>query len=63
MACGASIRIRFRYCPRTQERLDAVRAEFDALSAQYESAEELPDVVDAKFGELEAEIERLTERQ
>lgn len=49
--------------PEDQQRLDAVQAEFDALSAQYESAEELPDDVDAKFGELEAEIERLTERQ
>lgn len=49
--------------PGDQERLDAVQAEFDALSAQYESAEELPDDVDAKFGELEAEIDRLTERQ
>jgi ParB family chromosome partitioning protein len=49
--------------PEDQERLDAVQAEFDALSAQYESAEELPDDLDAKFGELEAEIERLSERQ
>ncbi|HEY2980226.1 MAG TPA: ParB N-terminal domain-containing protein, partial [Anaerolineales bacterium] len=46
-----------------QERLDTVQAEFDALSAQYDSAEELPDDVDAKFGELEAQIERLSERQ
>lgn len=49
--------------PEDQERLDAVQAEFDALSEQYDSAEELPDDVDAKFGELEAEIERLSERQ
>ncbi len=49
--------------PEDQQRLDAVQAEFDALSVQYESAEELPDDVDAKFGELEAEIERLSERQ
>lgn len=46
-----------------QERLDAVQAEFDALNEQYDSAEELPDDVDEKFGELEAEIDRLTERQ
>jgi ParB family chromosome partitioning protein len=39
--------------PEDQQRLDTVQAEFDALSAQYESAEELPDDVDAKFGELE----------
>ncbi|HBF52715.1 MAG TPA: chromosome partitioning protein ParB, partial [Afipia sp.] len=33
--------------------------EFDSLTAQHESDEELPDEVDARFGELEAEIERL----
>jgi len=46
-----------------EERLSAAQAEFDALSTQYESAEELSDDADAKFGELEAEIERLSERQ
>jgi ParB family chromosome partitioning protein len=46
-----------------QDRLDAVQAEFEALSAEYESAEELPDDIDAKFGELEAEIERLSDQQ
>jgi ParB family chromosome partitioning protein len=49
--------------PEDQQRLDVVQAEFDALSVQYESAEELPDDVDAKFGELEVEIDRLSERQ
>ncbi|MBX9821604.1 MAG: ParB N-terminal domain-containing protein [Afipia birgiae] len=39
--------------------LDTVKAEFDSLTAQHESDEELPDAVDARFGELEAEIERL----
>jgi ParB family transcriptional regulator, chromosome partitioning protein len=42
-----------------QAALDAVRGEFDSLTAQHVSAEELPDEVDARFGELEAEIERL----
>ena len=42
-----------------QTALDAARGEFDSLTAQHESAEELPDEVDARFGELEAEIERL----
>jgi ParB family chromosome partitioning protein len=42
-----------------QAALDAAQAEFDSLTAQHESAEELPDEVDARFGELEAEIERL----
>jgi len=49
--------------PEDQARLDTVQAAFDALMAQYEGVEELPDDVDAKFGELEAEIERLSERQ
>ena len=42
-----------------QAALDAAQAEFDSLTEQHESAEELPDEVDARFGELEAEIERL----
>lgn len=33
--------------------------EYDRLSSEYEDAEELPDDVDARFGELEAEIERI----
>ena len=42
-----------------QAALDHVKGEFNTLTEQYESAEELPDEVDARFGELEAEIERL----
>lgn len=42
-----------------QAALDVVQAEFNSLTEQYQSAEELPDDVDARFGELEAEIERL----
>ena len=42
-----------------QAALDAARGEFDRLTEQHEDAEELPDEVDARFGELEAEIERL----
>jgi ParB family chromosome partitioning protein len=42
-----------------QAALDNVKGEFNSLAEQYESAEELPDEVDARFGELEAEIERL----
>jgi ParB family transcriptional regulator, chromosome partitioning protein len=38
---------------------DAVQAEFNSLTEQHETAEELSDEVDARFGELEAEIERL----
>jgi len=30
--------------------LDAAQSEFNSLTAQYESAEELPDDVDARFG-------------
>ena len=39
--------------------LNTVKAKFDSLTAHHESDEELPDEVDARFGELEAEIERL----
>jgi ParB family chromosome partitioning protein len=49
--------------PEDQQRLDAVQTEFNALNEQYDSADELPDDVDARFGELEAEIERLTAGQ
>jgi ParB family chromosome partitioning protein len=42
-----------------QAALDAAQAEFNSLMEQHETAEELPDDVDARFGELEAEIERL----
>lgn len=34
------------------------QAEFDQLTAEYEGWEELPDDVDKRFGELEAELER-----
>jgi len=49
--------------PEDQQRLDAAQAESDALNEQYDGTEELPDEIDAKLGELEAEIERLLERQ
>jgi ParB family chromosome partitioning protein len=42
-----------------QAALDAAQAEFNSLTEQHETVEELPDDVDARFGELEAEIERL----
>src|SRR5258705_13715213 len=42
-----------------QAAYEAVQAEFNSLTERHESAEELPDEVDARFGELEAEIERL----
>ena len=46
-----------------QSALDAAQAEFNSLTAQHESDEELPDEVDARFGELEAEIERLEDKR
>lgn len=42
-----------------QAALQAIQTEFDRLTEQHQTAEELPDDVDARFGELEAEIERL----
>jgi ParB family chromosome partitioning protein len=38
---------------------DTAQAAFKSLSDQYESAEELPNDVDERFGEIEAKIERL----
>lgn len=38
---------------------DAAQEEHACLSSEYESAEELPNDVDQRFGELEAEIERV----
>jgi ParB family transcriptional regulator, chromosome partitioning protein len=38
---------------------ETAQSAFNALSQQYEDAEELPDDIDERFGELEAEIERL----
>lgn len=38
---------------------EAAQTEYDALTEQYDSADELPDDVDERFGELEAEIERI----
>ena len=42
-----------------QAALEAVQSEFDRLTEQHQTAEELPDDVDARFGELETEIDRL----
>ncbi|WP_119419714.1 ParB/RepB/Spo0J family partition protein [Desertibaculum subflavum] len=49
--------------PEEGERLAALQAELAALNEQYDGVEELSDEADAKFGELEVEIERLSERQ
>lgn len=38
---------------------DASQEEYDRLTAEYDGYEELPDEVDQRFGELEAEIERI----
>ena len=42
-----------------QAALTSAQASFDRLTAEHQAAEELADDVDARFGELEAEIERL----
>ncbi|WP_246741256.1 ParB/RepB/Spo0J family partition protein [Bradyrhizobium sp. 1(2017)] len=39
--------------------LHAAQTEFDWLTEQHQTAEELPDEVDARFGELETKIEQL----
>ncbi|MEZ2329063.1 ParB N-terminal domain-containing protein [Mesorhizobium sp. RCC_202] len=45
-----------------QATLDALRDEFDKLQAQYEEADELPDEVDQRFGEIETAIKSLEAR-
>ncbi|TGQ04121.1 MULTISPECIES: ParB/RepB/Spo0J family partition protein [unclassified Mesorhizobium] len=45
-----------------QVTLDALRDEFDKLQAQYEEADELPDDVDQRFGEIETAIKSLEAR-
>ncbi len=42
--------------------LDTLTNRFDALTAEYEDAEELPDEIDAEFGDLEAKIEAYQNR-
>ena len=58
-------RLTFEPAPVTEEdqaRYDVALAEYHALSEEYEGAEELPEEVDQRMGELEAEIARIDER-
>ncbi|MGD9845196.1 MAG: ParB/RepB/Spo0J family partition protein [Hyphomicrobiaceae bacterium] len=41
---------------------DALQAELDRLTAEYEDADELPDEVDARLGEIEVAIEAVDDR-
>ena len=41
---------------------DAVQAEYNRLSEDYDGADELPDDIDARLGELEAELEAWEDR-
>ena len=45
-----------------QESCDALRAEFDRLQETYGAADELPDEVDARLGEIETLLETFDER-
>jgi ParB family transcriptional regulator, chromosome partitioning protein len=45
-----------------QASFDALQAEYDALQAKYEDADELPDEVDARLGELEEALESFANR-
>ncbi|TWA88591.1 ParB/RepB/Spo0J family partition protein [Bradyrhizobium stylosanthis] len=42
-----------------QAALQALQTEFDWLTEEHQTAEELPDEVDARFGQLESQIEQL----
>ncbi|MCC5989768.1 MAG: ParB/RepB/Spo0J family partition protein [Pararhodobacter sp.] len=41
---------------------EALRDEYDALEAEYEGADEFPDAVDARLGEIEAALEAFNSR-
>ena len=45
-----------------QATCDALRAEYDALEAEYAGADELPEEVDARLGEIEAALEAFESR-
>ncbi|MGY4158297.1 ParB family chromosome partitioning protein [Bradyrhizobium sp. USDA 4461] len=45
-----------------QARFDALQAEYDALQTRFEGADELPDEVDARLGELEQALEAFNDR-
>ncbi|MGY4568351.1 ParB family chromosome partitioning protein [Bradyrhizobium sp. USDA 3256] len=45
-----------------QARFDALQAEYDALQTRFEDADELPDEVDARLGELEQALEAFNDR-
>ena len=44
------------------QRHDALRAEFEKLEAEYAAAEELPDEIDQRLGEIETELESFENR-
>ncbi|WP_106755035.1 ParB/RepB/Spo0J family partition protein [Pannonibacter carbonis] len=48
--------------PEEQATRDALQTELDGLVADYEDADELPDAVDQRLGEIEAAIEELDNR-
>lgn len=45
-----------------QARYDAALDEYNTLSEEYQDAEELPEAIDQRLGELEAELARVDER-
>ena len=46
-----------------QAALDALHAEYDRLSTEYEGADELPEAVDERMGEIEQALAALEDRQ
>ncbi|HEX3663754.1 MAG TPA: ParB/RepB/Spo0J family partition protein [Rhizomicrobium sp.] len=45
-----------------QARIDALKAEFENLEKEYENAEELPDQIDARLGNIETALAALEDR-
>jgi ParB family chromosome partitioning protein len=48
--------------PEEEAARDALKAEFDQLEEQYAEADELPDEVDARLGEIETALEAFEDR-
>ena len=61
-ACGSSRARRPTSRPRSRRAIDALHAEQAKLEAEYQDADELPDEVDARLGEIEEALSAFDDR-